>query len=168
MSFVHTAGVSIKINARAAATGGYGGAVTAQAQLSAALAAANMSGFLSGTLTAEAGDILLADPGDPFQDMGDSSYAPGFVPEGKSLKFLYIENMDAEETVTVSRAASNGLPIFKTAGHGLDLPPGAALCLFLPDGTVALETGVNDALTLAVSGGTPDVKLLAGYGPVAP
>lgn len=127
--------------------------------------APTISGFLKGTLTAAAGDILLAHATDPLQSMGDAGYSEGFTVAGTKLKFLYIENLDSAESITITRKASTGLPIFDAAGDAITLAPTDHFLLFKRAGTAALTSGSNDALTISVSGGAPTATIIAAYGP---
>lgn len=129
--------------------------------------APTLSGFLKGTVTlsSSSGDILLAHATDPFQSFGDSGYSEGFTVAGSKLKWLSLKNTDASNSITIARAASNGLPIFDTAGDSVTLAPGDVFTLYKPAGTAALTTGSNDALTVSRSGGTPTLEVVAGYGP---
>lgn len=161
----------LQILLRSAYSGDRSGGEDAEKRLSVTFTPAGgadptLSGFLSGTVTAAAGDLLLAHATDPFQSMGDSEYSQGFTVAGTKLKLLYLENTDDAETVTVLRGAANGLPVFAAAGDGRTLGPGEVMLLYNPVGlTGALTTGSNDKLTLAVSGGTPALLAIAGYGP---
>jgi hypothetical protein len=124
-----------------------------------------VSGFLAGQFTAAAGDLLLAHATDPLGAMGSETYSAGFSPASSKLKILAIQNTDATNTVTVARAAANGLPIFAAAGDGTTLDAGGCFFWFNKAGTAALTTGTNDALTISVGGGTPICNLVAIYGP---
>lgn len=123
-----------------------------------------ITGFVYGTLTVAAGDLLLAHATDPLQGMGDAVYSTGFTVAGSKLKLLYIENTHASLSITVARGAANGLPIFDAAGDSVTLAPGDVLFIYKPAGTAALTTGSNDKLTLQPSSGSPTAKILVGYG----
>lgn len=128
-------------------------------------AAPALSGWLFGTLAVSSGNLLLAHATDPFGAMGDAQYSDGLTPAGKRLKLLYLRSDPANSaSVTVVRAASNGLPIFSAAGAGITLTPGGKLVWEDPTGIGPLTTGSNDALTLTPSAGTPAITLLAVYG----
>ena len=101
---------------------------------------------------------------DPFGTMGDAQYSDGLAPAGKRLKLLYLRSDPANTaSVTVVRAASNGLSLFSAAGAGVTLTPGGSLVWEDLAGIGPLTTGSNDALTLTPSAGTPAVTLLAVY-----
>lgn len=127
--------------------------------------APTLSGFLIGTGTAAAGDLLLAHATDPFQGMGDAAYSEGFTVAGTKLKLLILENLDSAINIAFSRGALNGLPVFDAAGDALTLTPGGILVYYNQAGTAALTTGSNDKLTVAPASGAPTFRLMAGYGP---
>lgn len=167
---VYSGTLTLKALARVAFSGDSTGGRTAEETINLIFAAAGgtdptLSGFLKGTVTVAAGDILLAHATDPFQGMGDATYSDGFTVAGAKLKLIVCRNAHATASITVSRAASNGLPIFAAAGDGITIPPGGFFCLYLPTGTAALTTGSNDALTLAPSAGSPTLEVTAFYGP---
>jgi hypothetical protein len=125
-----------------------------------------ISGWVNGTITVAAGDLLMAHATDPFQGMGDSSYGPpGFTVASTKLKLLYMKNLHATISINVIRGAANGLPVFTAAGDGIDIPAGGALLIYYPTGTAALTTTSNDKLTLAPASGSPTMDVLAIYGP---
>lgn len=171
LTTTYSGSLSLAIALRSAFGGDYSGGQEAEERLSVTFAAAGgtaptLSGFLMGTADAAAGDWLLAHATDPFQGMGDATYSAGFTVAGTKLKLLYIKNEDATNSVTIIRGAANGLPIFAAAGDGLTILPGGVLLLYDPAGlTAALTTTSNDKLTLSVSGGSPDLTVLCGYGP---
>lgn len=124
-------------------------------------------GWVYGTLTVTAGDILLAHASDPFGTMGDATYSDGLTVAGKKLKALYLYSPATNvANITVARKATNGLTVFLAASDGLTLTPGGVWLWTDPVGSVtgALATGSNDALTLTPSAGTPTLYLLAVYG----
>ena len=125
-----------------------------------------VTGFMNGTGTAAATDALLAHATDPLGTMGDAAYSEGFTVAGSKLKLLIIENLDATNTLTISRGAANGLAIFGAASAAMPIPHGGVFVWYDPTGAVtgALTTGSNDKLTFAVSGGSPTYQLLAVYG----
>jgi hypothetical protein len=127
--------------------------------------APTISGFLSGEATCAAGDWLLAHATDPLQGMGASVYSGDFTVAGTKLKYLEIRNEDATNSITISRKTTNGLPIFNAADDAITLAPGDILIIHKKAGTAALSTGSNDALTVAVSGGSPVAQIIAAYGP---
>jgi hypothetical protein len=129
--------------------------------------APTISGWLIGTGTAAAGDLLLAHATDPLQGMGDATYSEGFTVASTKLKGLYLENLSttAGQDITIIRGAANGLPIFAAAGDGITLAPGDFIYLFIKAGTAALTTTSNDKLTLSVAAGSPTFRLVAAYGP---
>lgn len=127
--------------------------------------APTVSGFMAGTFTAASGDILLAHATDPLGTMGSEVYSAGFTVAGSKLKLLAIRNNDSTNTVTIARAASNGLPIFAAASDGTTLDAGGFFLWHNKAGTAALTTGSNDALTIAVGGGAPVCDIVAIYGP---
>lgn len=127
--------------------------------------APTMDGWLNGNLVAAAGDILLAHATDPLGAMGDSTYSPpGYAVAGKKIKEIRFKNNDSTQSVTIISKASVGAPIFAALGDGIVLLPGASYYMNWPAGTAAMTTGANDALTLAVTGGTPDVEITVRYG----
>lgn len=167
---VYSAALSLKALARAAFSGDSTGGRTIEETLNLTFAAAGgsdptISGFLKGTVTVAAGDLLLAHATDPFQAMGDAGYSDGFTVAGSKIKLLIIRNSDATRSITVARAAANGLPIFDTAGDSVTIPPGGVFLFYLPTGTAALTTGSNDALTLTPSAGNPTAEVTVFYGP---
>lgn len=127
--------------------------------------APTVSGFLAGSIVAAAGDLLFAHATDPFGAMGSETYSAGFTVAGSKLKLLYIRNTDSTNTITISRAAANGLPIFNAASDAMTLDPGDVFFYHKKAGTAALTTGSNDALTIAVGGGSPTADVVAIYGP---
>ena len=127
--------------------------------------APTISGFFKGTATCAAGDWLLAHATDPLQSMGDAGYSEGFTVASTKLKFLYIENLDTTNTITISRGTTNGLPIFNAADDAITLAAGDFFCYYKKAGTAALTTGSNDKLTIAVGGGSPTATIIAAYGP---
>lgn len=125
-----------------------------------------ISGWLKGTFTAAAGDLLLAHATDPLQGMGDSIYSDGFTVAGSKLKALYIRNGDAAQSMTILRGALLGLPIFVNPSDGITIQPGGRVWLEFPTGTDALASGGNDKLEVTVSGAhTAASDILAIYGP---
>ena len=68
--------------------------------------------------------------------MGDAPYSPGFTVASSKLKLLYVKNTDPTDTITISRAASNGLAIFGAASDALAaLQPGGIFLIYDPTGT---------------------------------
>jgi hypothetical protein len=167
----YSGSLALQIALRAAYSGDREGGEEAKIALAIAFAAAGgtaptLSGFLKGTVTAAAGDLLLAHATDPLQGMGDARYTEGFAVAGTKLKLFFFQNNDPTNSVTIIRGAANGLPIFAAAGDGLTVLPGGVVFLYDPAGlTAALVSGTNDKATLAVSAGAPSCTLLAGYGP---
>lgn len=126
--------------------------------------APTVTGWFQGTMTAAAGDILLAHATDPLQSMGSASYCQGFTVAGSKLKLLYIVNNDTTNTITIQRGATNGLPIFLAAEDGMTIPASGIFLYYNKAGTAALTTGSNDKLTISVSAGSPTAYVLAVYG----
>ena len=162
--------VQLAINFNCAFSGDRDGSEAAAYRLLTTFAASGgtaptISGFLKGTITAAAGDILLAHATDPLQSMGDAGYSEGFTVASTKLKFLYIENLDTTNTITISRGTTNGLPIFNAADDAITLAAGDFFCYYKKAGTAALTTGSNDKLTIAVGGGSPTATIIAAYGP---
>lgn len=125
----------------------------------------DIQGFFKGTGSISAStDLLLAHASDPLQGAGDATYSPGFTVAGSKLKFLYIKNTDDTESLTISRGAANGLPVFDAAGDAITLPPGGIFLFYPKTGTAALTTGSNDKLTVAPSANTVTFDIVAGYG----
>ena len=127
--------------------------------------APTLSGWFIGTGTAAAGNILLAHATDPLQGMGAETYSQGFTVAGTKLKILILENLDTTNSITFTRGAANGLPIFDAASDAITLAPGDVFVYFKKAGTAALTTGSNDKLTVSVSAGSPTFRILVGYGP---
>jgi hypothetical protein len=127
--------------------------------------APTVSGFVHGTLTVSAGDILLAHATDPFQSMGDAAYSDGFTVASSKIKMVWIKNTDTTNNVTIARGAANGCPIFDAAGDSVTLAPGDEFLFYKKAGTAALTTGSNDKLTLTPSAGSPTLEMLVAYGP---
>lgn len=128
--------------------------------------APTIAGWMYGTGTfTGAVTCLLAHATDPLVGAGDAGYSIGFTVASSKLKLLYIENTHASIALTIARAATNGLPIFDTAGDSVPLAAGDILCLYVKAGTAALTTGSNDGLTITPgsSGGT--CTIIALYGP---
>lgn len=171
MAYTYEGSLGLFLNATATADGDPVSGVHKLAQsLEAALAASGgtaptISGFLAGEIVAAAGDLLLAHDTDPFQGMGSSTYSAGFSPASSKIKALFIKNTDATNTITIARAASNGLPVFDTAGDSITLAAGDCFFYFKKAGTAALTTGSNDALTISVGGGAPTADVVVIYGP---
>lgn len=126
--------------------------------------APTISGFFQGTAVGAAGDWLLAHASDPLQGMGNARYNSEFTVAGTKLKLLFVKNNDSSNSVTISRG-TNGLPIFDASGDSITLAPGDFFLFYKKAGTGVLTTGSNDKLTIAVSGGTPNLAVLAAYGP---
>jgi hypothetical protein len=127
-----------------------------------------ISGWVKGTITAAAGDWLMAHATDPFGTMGDATYCTGGAPSPgvSKLKMLYVRNTHATESITVAQGAASGLPgIFAAAGDGVIVQPGGIFLWYDPDGTAALTTTSNDKLTISVSSGSPSGVVIAAYGP---
>lgn len=171
MAYTYSGDLSISMNVTVTASGDpIIGNMRLQELFSAVLAASGgtaptVSGFLAGTFTAAAGDLLLAHATDPLGSMGSETYSAGFNPASSKLKVLAIRNNDATNTVTIARAAANGLPIFSAANDAISIDAGGFFFLHLKAGTAALTTGSNDALTVSVGGGTPSCDIVAIYGP---
>lgn len=128
--------------------------------------APTLSGFLNGTGTfAGAVTLLLAHATDPFQGAGDAVYSDGFTVAGARLKVLCIEHTGASGTLTIARAAANGLPLFDAASDAVTLDPGGILLIYLKTGTATLTTGSNDGLTITPSAGTITADISVAYGP---
>ena len=166
----YSGSVSLALRLAAALSGDRTGSEVATASDSITFAAAGgdaptLSGFLSGTAAAAAGDWLLAHATDPLQGMGDAAYSEGFAVAGTKLKLLYIKNNNSTNSATIARGATNGLPLFDTAGDSITLAPGDIFLFYKKAGTAALTTGSNDKLTVSVSGGTPSLTVVAAYGP---
>lgn len=125
---------------------------------------AQASGFLYGKPVCAAGDWLLAHLTDPFNAMGDAVYPGGFSPAAKKIKAIIIRNLDATNSITIARGTLLGLPIFSAADDAITIPAGGLFVLTLPAGSAAITTGVNDKLTIAVGGGTPQAEVLVVYG----
>jgi len=127
-----------------------------------------VSGWLhSAAVVCAAGNWLLAHATNPFQAMSASVYSDGLSPGTLKIKMILIINSDATNTITVKRAAANSLPLFDTASAGVVIQPGGHYMFYDPTGATcgALTTGVNDALTIAVGGGTPNAEVFVVYGP---
>jgi hypothetical protein len=168
-SYSHSGSLTLKAFLKATASGDQTGSHTAEIDelLTFALSGGDttMIGFIKGaTVTCAAGDWLLAHATDPFQSMGDAAYSPGFTVAGSKLKLIIIINTDAANSITVARKASTGLPIFNADGDAITIGPGGFECRYIPGGTAALSTGVNDALAISVSAGSPTCTVLLGYG----
>lgn len=166
----YSGSLSIALRLAAALSGDRTGSEVASASDSLTFAAAGgdaptLSGFLSGTATAAAGDWLLAHATDPLQGMGDAGYSEGFTVAGAKLKLLYVKNNDSTNSVTIARGATNGLPLFDAASDSITLAPGDIFLFFKKAGGAALTTGSNDKLTLSVSAGAPSLTVIAAYGP---
>jgi len=129
-------------------------------------AAPKIKGFFNGIATVSgSGDILLAHATDPLQGFGDAGYVPPtFDVASKKITMLRFENLDASASITITRKASVGLPIFDTAGDSVTLAPGDIRIFYFKAGTAALTTGSNDALTLSRSGGSPQLAVTVYYG----
>lgn len=125
---------------------------------------AQISGWLYGTPTCAAGNWLIADATDPFQSMGDSTYNTGLTVAGKKIKFFGVKNLDGTNTVTIARGATFGAPIFDAASYSITLPAYGVFIALYPAGTATIATTVNDKITIAVGGGSPQVEVLIGYG----
>lgn len=127
-----------------------------------------MSAMLSAAVVVcAAGEWHLADPADPFQGMGDSKMHDDLSGVGKSLKMLVvIASDDNTDTVTVRVPVANGCPILNPAGAGYDIKPGSLFIFLDPTGTLvsSLVRGTNDIIKIEVSGGAPEVSVLAIYG----
>jgi hypothetical protein len=126
--------------------------------------APTITGFLAGSITAAAGDLLLAHDTDPFQGMGSEGYSAGFSPASSKIKAIYIKNTDSTNTITIARKATNGLPIFDAASDAITLAAGDCFFYYKKAGTAALTTGSNDGLTISVGGGSPTADVVVIYG----
>ena len=162
----------LEISLRAAYSGERSGGEEAEDKVSVTFAAAGgtaptLSGFVEGVITATTTptNILVAHASDPFQGLGSAEYSRGFAPASAKLKLIYFRNTDDTDSVTIARAAANGLPIFDAAGDAITLAPGEVFLLYRKAGTAALTTGSNDALALTASANTPEVFCILGYGP---
>lgn len=170
MSYTYSGNFGLNLNAQALADAGYSGSISLIETLSAVFAAAGgsaptLSGFLKGTITAAAGDLLLAHATDPFQSMGSAEWSPGFTVASSKLKLLYIKNLHASIAIAVARKATNGLPVFDAASDAVTITAGGVFLYYNPAGTAALTTGSNDALTITPASGSPTATVVAFYGP---
>lgn len=170
MSYTYSGNLGISIGSQALADAGYSGSISLIESLAVIFSAAGgtaptLSGFVKGSIVVASGDILMAHASDPFQSMGSAEWSPGFIPASSKLKLLYIKNTHASLSITIARAASNGLPVFDAASDALTLGPGDVFLWTKQAGTAALTTGSNDALTLTPSSGSPTATVVALYGP---
>lgn len=170
MPYTYAGTLQLSITATATASGDPVSGVHSLAEsLTATLAASGgsaptITGFLAGSITCAAGDLLLAHDTDPFQAMGSDSYSAGFSPAGTKIKAIYFRNTDSTNTITISRGAANGLPIFAAAEDAITLAAGDAFFRYIKAGSAALTTGTNDKLTIAVGAGAPTADVVVIYG----
>ena len=149
-----------------ALSGDYGSGVSAKSQINRSFSGqANADSVPTGggraviTLAGGANSLLLGNT-TPFAGF---AWMPGFDPGGKKLVGLLLINLDATYTVAVIRGATNGLPIFDAASHGVTLAANGGAHLYLNPAGLTLTSGSNDLLTLTPSGGTPQVEVWALY-----
>lgn len=123
------------------------------------------AGWLYGRPVCQAGNWSIASATNPFGAMGNMLYSRNLAPGGKVVKLFYVRNLDPTNSVTLTRAATNGCPLFNAASAGIVIPAGGMFLFIDPTGTTipALTTGTNDAITIAVSAGTPQVEVLIAY-----
>lgn len=124
-----------------------------------------MSGFIhSESVVCAAGDWRLATTSDPFGSMDDAQLHDVTV-TSKPVVCVVIVNTDETNSITVKRGATNGLPIFDTAGAGVTIGPGGCHVFLDPTGAVtSAVTAANDKLTISVSGGAPVAEVLIVFG----
>jgi len=128
-------------------------------------------GGYEGTFTCPTtgGTLNLADSTNICKTGATGTIAPaqGYViTAAKRLKTLYLENLDATNTVDVTCPAT----LF-VAGVGwvasqevVKLQPGGAALFIFPAGSSVLTSGTNDALLFTASAGTPTVRIAATFG----
>jgi hypothetical protein len=167
--YTYSGNLSLSALLKVVFTGDQAGTISADVSKPLTFAASGgdavITGFFKGDATCAAGDWLMAHASDPLQAMGTAVYSPGFTVAGSKLKLLYVENLDATNSITIARGATNGLAIFDTAGDSVTIKPGGFRVWYDPAGiTGALSTGSNDKATVSVSGGSPTAKVVAMYG----
>lgn len=110
-----------------------------------------------------AGDWLLCNA-DPFGSMDDAQHPDGYSANTRKLVALIVHNTDEANDITIKRGATNGLPIFDTAGAGQKIKPGGIYIWIDPTGTeITLSSGVNDKITVSVSAGSPVAEVYAVF-----
>lgn len=170
MAYTYAGTISLALNATATASGDpVAGVHTLAESLFAILApsggsAPTITGYLAGSITAAAGDLLLAHDTDPFQGMGSEAYSAGFSPASAKIKAIYFKNTDSTNTITIARGNTNGLPIFNAADDAITLAAGDCFFYYKKAGTAALTTGSNDKLTISVGAGSPTADVVVIYG----
>ena len=129
--------------------------------------APTVSGFLSGgiDISTTPVDMLLAAATDPLQGAGSAEYSPGFTVAGSKIKYFYLRNSHATGSITISRGAANGLPIFDAASDAITVLAGSMVLLEFKAGTAALTTTSNDKLTIVGSAAHITADILVVYGP---
>jgi hypothetical protein len=122
-----------------------------------------LSGYQCGTVSPSTGTTYLVAAA--VAALG--AYSPGFTANGLKLKELWGQNLDPTNSVTLSRAASDGLPFLTGAGDGVVIQPGGLYLWTDPAGATIgdLDTGVNDAVVLTPAAGSPEVYFVLKYGP---
>jgi hypothetical protein len=131
------------------AGGGYSGIVTAVTGAGTLLSLANSSNIVISGGT------------------GTVKPAQGYVITGvKRLRGLYLRNLDAGATVTVSIPAANGLAGLGWAAAAVVvvLQPDSPWCALFRSGSAVLTAGSNDGLVLVSSAGAPEVHIQALFG----
>lgn len=118
------------------------------------------------TVTTTPTSIQVAHATDPLQGLGDVAPAQGYVPTGKKLRALKLENLSAADSITASIPATLGL-----AGTGLAandkiavLQPRAGWGQTFPNNTTGLTAGTNDAIALVASANTPQLRITVYLG----
>lgn len=98
----------------------------------------------------------------------DIDLAAGLTaPDGTSLIFTSIRYVVIKSrstgVMTITRPASNGAPIFKAAGDGIDLNAGGKFEYYDPTG-FAVTAGTGDLINVANAAGTAQKVLLIVFG----
>lgn len=128
-------------------------------------------GMLGGvfTLTGGAGLLNLADAANICKTNTTGPLIPmgGYLAATKKLRGLYLKNMDATQTVTVTCPATlfiAGLGWVASQVIVVLQPLGEYGPVIWPNGSTALVAGSNDAIVLTPGAGTPIVKIGAIFG----
>ena len=119
------------------------------------------------TVTTTPTDIELAHATDPLQALGDATQFQGQSPASKKLKALLLKNLSAASYIDVKMPATLGLAGLGFAASQLikRIMPNGHLSWSDPGGSTAMVNDTNDHLELTAQVGTPQLEILAIYGP---
>lgn len=122
------------------------------------------TGFCGTTLTVTTGGITisLADSADPFGAAGDDT--PTEDPEGKKLKAILIQNLDATNYIDVG-LGTNALTSWLTGTTpAIRVPAGGFILSTMPAGLDAMNDGSDDEIKLTADTASVSVKISYIFG----